>query len=163
NGKRKTCLTFRAADRGCERATPLLMEGLMSRWSRILAAFAATVMISSTVYAQGSITGVIKDPSGAVLPGVTVEAASPALIEKVRLAQNLAVLLPGVTIQGGVPPNGMTPQDVGGSSGNTVARLTVHGSRGYDQRLFLNGLSVMLSAGVHNTPYVANMGSTQEV
>src|SRR6266480_4835029 len=56
----------------------------MSRWSRILVALAGTVMISSTVYAQGSITGVIKDPSGAVLPGVTVEAASPALIEKVR-------------------------------------------------------------------------------
>jgi hypothetical protein len=31
-----------------------------------------------------SITGVVKDASGAVLPGVTVEAASPALIEKVR-------------------------------------------------------------------------------
>src|SRR6185295_7682907 len=30
------------------------------------------------------ITGVIKDASGAVLPGVTVEAASPVLIEKVR-------------------------------------------------------------------------------
>src|SRR6202035_4295998 len=28
--------------------------------------------------------GVVKDTSGAVLPGVTVEAASPALIEKVR-------------------------------------------------------------------------------
>ena len=34
--------------------------------------------------AQASIAGVVKDPSGAVLPGVTVEAASPALIEKVR-------------------------------------------------------------------------------
>src|SRR5688572_6844125 len=31
----------------------------------------------------GSITGVVRDPSGAVMPGVTVEAASPALIEKV--------------------------------------------------------------------------------
>ena len=31
-------------------------------------------------------TGVIKDSSGAVLPGVTVEASSPALIEKVRTA-----------------------------------------------------------------------------
>src|SRR5206468_11575517 len=31
-----------------------------------------------------SITGVVKDASGAVLPGVTVEAASPVLIEKVR-------------------------------------------------------------------------------
>ncbi len=34
--------------------------------------------------AQGTITGVVKDASGAVLPGVTVEAASPALIERVR-------------------------------------------------------------------------------
>jgi len=31
------------------------------------------------------IAGVVKDTSGAVLPGVTVEAASPALIEKVRI------------------------------------------------------------------------------
>src|SRR6266487_987623 len=38
------------------------------------------------LFAQASITGVVKDPSGAVLPGVTVEAASPALIEKVRTA-----------------------------------------------------------------------------
>jgi len=34
--------------------------------------------------AQGSITGAVKDASGAVLPGVTVEVASPALIEKTR-------------------------------------------------------------------------------
>ena len=34
----------------------------------------------------GVIGGVVKDPSGAVLPGVTVEASSPALIEKVRTA-----------------------------------------------------------------------------
>ena len=33
---------------------------------------------------QGSITGVVKDASGAVLPGVTVEVVSPALIEKTR-------------------------------------------------------------------------------
>src|SRR5689334_24319835 len=31
-----------------------------------------------------TIAGTVKDTSGAVLPGVTVEAASPALIEKVR-------------------------------------------------------------------------------
>src|SRR5665213_181964 len=37
-------------------------------------------------FAQASITGLVKDTSGAVLPGVTVEAASPALIEKVRAA-----------------------------------------------------------------------------
>ncbi|MEQ1896055.1 MAG: carboxypeptidase regulatory-like domain-containing protein [Vicinamibacterales bacterium] len=34
---------------------------------------------------SGSIAGVVKDTTGAVLPGVTVEAASPALIEKVRV------------------------------------------------------------------------------
>src|SRR5436305_2168992 len=34
----------------------------------------------------GSIAGSVKDTTGAVLPGVTVEAASPALIEKVRTA-----------------------------------------------------------------------------
>jgi hypothetical protein len=55
------------------------------RGIRILAAgvawWAATV---SAAYAQAAIAGVVKDTSGAVLPGVTVEAASPALIEKVR-------------------------------------------------------------------------------
>jgi hypothetical protein len=36
-------------------------------------------------YAQAAITGVVRDTSGGVLPGVSVEAASPALIEKVRV------------------------------------------------------------------------------
>src|SRR5438874_6476559 len=46
------------------------------------------VLLSSAAWAQqaSSIAGVVKDTSGAVLPGVTVEAASPALIEKVRSA-----------------------------------------------------------------------------
>src|SRR5881628_3851228 len=33
---------------------------------------------------SGNIAGVVRDTSGAVIPGVTVEASSPALIEKVR-------------------------------------------------------------------------------
>ena len=40
--------------------------------------------LPSTAFAQAAITGVVKDTSGGVLPGVTVEAASPVLIEKVR-------------------------------------------------------------------------------
>ena len=36
--------------------------------------------------AQSAIAGVVRDTTGSVLPGVTVEAASPALIEKVRAA-----------------------------------------------------------------------------
>src|SRR6185369_10019930 len=47
-----------------------------------IAAFVAA--IPSSAHAQASITGVVRDTSGAVLPGVTVEASSPALIEKVR-------------------------------------------------------------------------------
>ena len=40
--------------------------------------------LPAVVLAQSSITGVVKDTSGAVLPGVTVEASSPALIGGVR-------------------------------------------------------------------------------
>src|SRR6266550_1948542 len=42
------------------------------------------VVVPFSAWAQSSVTGVVRDPSGAVLPGVTVEAASPALIEQVR-------------------------------------------------------------------------------
>jgi|SoiMethySBSTD1v2_1073268.scaffolds.fasta_scaffold00056_40 carboxypeptidase family protein len=42
--------------------------------------------LPAAAFAQASITGVVKDTSGAVLPGVTVEASSPAIIEKVRTA-----------------------------------------------------------------------------
>ena len=45
-----------------------------------------TALLPSLAFAQASITGVVKDTSGAVLPGVTVEAASPVLIEKAREA-----------------------------------------------------------------------------
>jgi len=44
------------------------------------------VMLPAAAWAQSSITGVVRDASGGVLPGVTVEAASPALIEGVRTA-----------------------------------------------------------------------------
>ena len=43
-----------------------------------------TVFLPAAAYAQASIGGMVRDTSGGVLPGVTVEAASPALIEKVR-------------------------------------------------------------------------------
>ena len=57
----------------------------MVRLLRSAALFAALVVLWPTAaQAQASIAGVVKDASGAVLPGVTVEASSPALIEKVR-------------------------------------------------------------------------------
>ena len=53
-----------------------------------LVALISAVLVSAEASAQqaASIAGVVKDTTGAVLPGVTVEAASPALIEKVRSA-----------------------------------------------------------------------------
>ena len=42
------------------------------------------LLLPATAAAQAAITGVVKDASGAVLPGATVEASSPVLIEKVR-------------------------------------------------------------------------------
>ena len=44
----------------------------------------AVFMTSRAASAQASIAGVVRDGSGAVLPGVSVEASSPALIEKTR-------------------------------------------------------------------------------
>ena len=41
------------------------------------------LFLPAAAYAQAAIAGVVRDTSGAVLPGVTVEAASPVLIEKV--------------------------------------------------------------------------------
>ena len=53
-------------------------------WRSVLIV-AAAVLLPSLAFAQGTLTGTVRDESGAVLPGVTVEAASPALIEKVRV------------------------------------------------------------------------------
>src|SRR4051812_48023727 len=51
---------------------------------RCVTAWVMALAIPTVTFAQASIAGVVKDASGAVLPGVTVEAASPALIEKTR-------------------------------------------------------------------------------
>src|SRR6476659_2043699 len=48
------------------------------------AMLACLVLFPNIAHAQSSIVGVVKDTSGAILPGVTVEAASDVLIEKTR-------------------------------------------------------------------------------
>src|SRR5688572_16118779 len=58
----------------------------MLRLLRFAAVLVGTVCVPSIALAQAAISGVVRDTSGAVLPGVTVEAASPVLIEKVRTA-----------------------------------------------------------------------------
>ena len=57
----------------------------MGRSTRLVAVvLACAVLLPALAFAQASITGTVKDATGALLPGVTVEASSPALIEKVR-------------------------------------------------------------------------------
>ena len=51
-----------------------------------LLVLASLILVPTLALAQSVFTGTVKDTSGAVMPGVTVEAASPVLIEKVKSA-----------------------------------------------------------------------------
>ena len=79
---------------------------LRSRAAKLCFALVVVLSVPSGIFAQGqtgSIAGMVKDATGAVIPGVTVEAASPALIEKSRTvvtdgqgAYKIVDLRPGV-------------------------------------------------------------------
>src|SRR5687768_6383965 len=58
----------------------------MRETARYLKILALVLLLPVPAFAQATLTGSVRDGSGAVLPGVTVEASSPALIEKVRTA-----------------------------------------------------------------------------
>ncbi|HZI81123.1 MAG TPA: TonB-dependent receptor, partial [Vicinamibacterales bacterium] len=58
----------------------------MRSFVRMVPVIAVLALWPTLAFAQGTLTGVVRDASGGVLPGVTVEAASPALTEKVRTA-----------------------------------------------------------------------------
>jgi len=69
---------------------------------RTLVILAGLVAPAAALAQDGTIAGVVKDPSGAVLPGVTVEASSSVLLEKVRTVvsdgsgqYNIVALPPG--------------------------------------------------------------------
>ena len=60
---------------------------MFRRVASCLPAVLALVLLPSIAFAQtGNISGTVRDSQGAVLPGVTVDVSSPALIEKVRTA-----------------------------------------------------------------------------
>src|SRR5205823_9064863 len=62
-------------------------RSICMRTSRqILIVLSIVLGLPLAAHAQASIAGVVKDASGAVLPGVTVEATSPVLIERARTA-----------------------------------------------------------------------------
>jgi hypothetical protein len=60
------------------------MRRELVRTGRVALLGLALLALPVMAHAQSTLTGVVKDASGAVLPGVTVEAASPVLIEKTR-------------------------------------------------------------------------------
>ena len=58
----------------------------MNRSVRLLVATAfALILVPNAASAQSGLSGLVTDATGSVMPGVTVEASSPALIEKVRV------------------------------------------------------------------------------
>jgi len=69
---------------------------------RALLVVSSLTCLATSAHAQSAVAGTVRDSSGAVLPGVTVEAASPVLIEKVRTSSTdgtgqyrITDLLPG--------------------------------------------------------------------
>jgi hypothetical protein len=219
----------------------------MRGFSRRLVVLAGVLLVPSVAFAQASLSGLVKDTSGAVLPGVTVEASSPVLIEKVRTAvtdgsgqyqitelrpgsYTVTFTLPGfntvkregvtltgsgitsvdaelrvgaleetITVTGEAPtvdvqsttrqqvltnevinalPTGRNYQslgtliagvntnnmDMGGAMGDTMASLTIHGSRNVDQRVLQNGVNTMtLQAGGNIGIAVPNPAMAAEV
>jgi iron complex outermembrane recepter protein len=61
-------------------------EATMRTIARCFLLFGLVAAVPRVAAAQAILAGEVKDTTGAVLPGVTVEAASPALTEKVRTA-----------------------------------------------------------------------------
>src|SRR4029077_8372387 len=204
-------------------------------------------LLVPVAYAQGTLSGGVKDASGAVMPAFAVEATSPVLIEKVRTSvtdgagqyrivdlrggtysvtfsiagfstvkkdgvqlagetivtvnadMRLGTVAETITVTGEVPivdvqsttrqqvltkdvintlPSGrnytslgvMIPgvntsaPDSGGAAGDTMAQLTIHGSRPGDQRVMQNGVNTMtLQVNGDRGIAVPNPGMASEV
>src|SRR5437763_1493110 len=78
-------------------------------------AFLLVLLVPNAARAQSAIAGVVKDTTGAVMPGVTVEVASPALIEQTRSA-------------------------VSGAQGMQQTYLAAHGSDPRDNYIMVDGI-----------------------
>src|SRR5258705_4785129 len=101
------------------------------RIGKVGAALAFALALPAAASAQATISGVVKDASGAVLPGVTVEASSPALIEKTRTAVTdgtgqyaIESLRPGVySVKFTLPGFSIVQRDGVELSGSFTARI----------------------------------------
>ena len=58
----------------------------MRSFMRALVTVCGLMIFPAAAFAQVTLAGTVKDPSGAVLPGVTIAASSDVLIEKIRAA-----------------------------------------------------------------------------
>src|SRR5262245_24131567 len=76
----KNLVRIRPSPRPCPTEGRLVMRFCRST----VFVFALLLVLPTLAHAQASIAGVVRDTSGAVLPGVTVETTSPSLIEKSR-------------------------------------------------------------------------------
>src|SRR5206468_2907739 len=149
--------------------------GLMrSRWKVIGIALAALLCASYTWAQQAAgISGVVRDSSNAVLPGVTVEAASAALIERTRTVTtdgegrySIVDLRPGTyTMTFSLPGFATTQADVGGTRDTWSAQgayTFFHGKTGtrasYDG--FRNQYFIGAASGVG---YITDQGNIQEM
>ena len=127
---------------------------------RTLALLACIVLIPAAALAQAVIAGTVRDSSGAVLPGVTVEAASPALVDvqsarreitlnnevlrsipTVRSYNALVVVVPGVVTN---------LNDV--ATGTATTQFPIHGGRNNEGRMTIDGLNIGKPRGGNQPP-----------
>ena len=112
------------------------MRNLARRWDKLCVFVLCVALIPAWAYAQSirpSVAGAVTDSSGAVLPGVTVEVASPALIEKVRTGvtdgsglYRILDLQPGVyTVSFTLPGFGTVKREGLELSGSSVFTVSV--------------------------------------
>jgi hypothetical protein len=73
----------RQTRRACQRSADASSLSLVSKLAGSFL-IAALLLLPTPALSQPALAGIVRDSSGAILPGVTVEAASPALIEKSR-------------------------------------------------------------------------------
>ena len=142
----------------------------------LLVAFAT--LLPAAAFAQASIAGSAKDASGATLPGVTVEAASPVLIEKVRTTVTddrglfrIVALPPGTyTLTFQLPGFNQVKREgielTGAFTAQIDAEMTVGGAGGRNNegRMQVDGLNTGAGLGGSGvSTYVADISNAQEV
>jgi hypothetical protein len=110
---------------------------------QLLATGAVLSFCAASVFAQtgaSGLAGVVRDTSGAVLPGVTVQTSVLDAVPSARAFTAYAPLTPSVQIASNA-------QDVGGSKGDTMVWLTSHGSSIQDSKIAVDGFETNFGAG----------------